>query len=138
MTEKTMLAIKIDAANGAAKLCKGSECIAAFQCGKEKPQAKFAMPLIGAGTVCPLAKYKVPDRSDPRPGYEIPSSELEVTQNELFALCACCEHAILAEAENGQLVVNRLEFKSYCLDCPVKIVEDSIHECAAEARAECS
>ena len=83
------------AASGAAKICNNCS-LAPYDCPRKKvPISKVKIPRVGTEEVCPLDKYKVEPKDDPRPWFERPASETEVTDKELFALCATCEQRVL-------------------------------------------
>lgn len=93
--------------------------------------------LFGKGTVCPLAKYEIPD-TDHRKPIEINAKEHHLSEDELFWLCAHCERSeIFSETEDGEeyLTLDKeASFRDYCIDCPVQSYIDAVQERAAEAR----
>lgn len=91
------------------------------------------LPPITDGTVCPLAKYSIKPSTNTHPWYERPCSETEVNEDELFALCAICEHGKV-KSSGGQTVVERTRFAEVCLDCPVNYAGEAMNETVAEAR----
>ncbi len=113
------------AMSGARKIC-GHGCINGFSCTH---QHSSRIPLFGQGTVCPLEKYNVTDKDANVPWFERKS----VTDMELTALCARCEHAMVKASEK-ELSVERKDFARYCIDCPVQSVRETMDEAAAEAR----
>lgn len=120
------------AAKAAAKICGQGKCLAPYPCGHPN-RAGSSLPAITDGTVCPLAKYNIEPSTDTRPWYERPRSETEVGEDELFALCAMCEHGKVKNS-GGQPVVERTRFVEVCLDCPVYSAGEAMNEAAAEAR----
>ena len=82
---------------------------------------------------CPLAKYHVTPENPPKQWWERPAEDNEVTENEIFALCASCEHGKLEKDKDGLEYVQRVDFESACLDCPVKAAEEARDEATAES-----
>ena len=116
----------------AAKICGTGTCMCACDCGHTN-KVKRLTPLIGAETECPLARYHVEPDKNPRPWWELDSKELEVTEDEIYILCACCPHGEVQIDKDGTLYVKRIDFYAACLDCPVKAVEDGCKEHGAES-----
>lgn len=120
------------ARSGAQKLCGYSNCIyRCFDCGHPKAKLGGTPPLLNPDALCPVAKYQVDDRGE-RDWTQCHVSEIELSQDELFALCACCDNTEVAE-DGKFLTAYRKELRA-CMDCPVKAVEDCMQECSAEAR----
>lgn len=117
-------AASLNARSIACKLCD-EDCYAGYECNKEH---RVAFDLMGKGTVCPLAKYKVPKITTPRT-----FADTFVTLEDLSILCANCEHADI-EAEDGDFVLSLDRcFDTHCIDCPVQSMREGIQENAAEA-----
>lgn len=112
---------------GAQKICGQGQCRYSFGCGH--PNNRPGYRKIGNGQVCPLSKYQVQPEVNPAPFYERPRSETAVTISEICALCEACEHARV----NPDGALELIGFYEFCLDCPVKGVEDYIQESHAEA-----
>lgn len=74
-------------------------------------------------------KYKVEKDSDTRLWWERNREELEVSGDELSALCEECEFSKV----NGNTIDRSGCFKEHCMDCPVQKMIESINELAAEA-----
>ena len=121
------------AKSGAQKLCGYSNCIyRCFNCGHPKAKLGGTPSLLNPNATCPVAKYQVEDRGE-RDWTKCHVSEIELSQDEIFALCACCDNADVEEDEE-YLTVQRKDLMA-CMDCPVKAVEDCMQECASEARS---
>lgn len=117
---------------GAKKICQG-KCTAGFVCGHEgKAPVAANMPLFGKETTCPLAQYNIGPDTDPRPWYERKAEEMEPSDEEMFALCAMCEHSDVT-ATGDEYLLTRTSLEHFCVDCPVKTIEDNIAEARAEA-----
>lgn len=124
MENKTKKLFAARARETACKLCN-STCIASYECSKK---TKSLLPLIGKETVCPLAKYDVPE-APVRDSIFGPS----ITMDDLFYACADCKHAKVF-AEGDEWVLDRdASYEDACIDCPVQICRDNILECMAEA-----
>ena len=110
------------------ELCDES-CPAAYQCHKKHDAIFAACGLMGTNTVCPLAKYNIPETAD-RSCF----CSTSITLDDLAMLCANCEHADISAAnvECFTLSLDRC-FDKYCVDCPVQSMRESIQELAAEA-----
>lgn len=123
------------AVSGARKICGNGGCCQPYDCGHTNKRRIGVPPLIGSETVCPLAKYNIEPSSDTCPVWLRPFSETHVTKDEIWALCAECQHSEMAEKDGQPLLVRR-DYRSACLDCPVKAVEESIAECEAEGQSQ--
>lgn len=118
------------AESGAKKVCT-ADCHLHFECGHpDKEPWPGSKPLFGLEK-CPLEKYHVQHEKDKKPWWEIPRSEAEPSQNELFALCAQCSNSVVKKTDDGY----ELEPKIFnmCMDCPVEHVRECLDEGAAEA-----
>ena len=121
-----------DKAKAAAmKVCGMGECYAPYPCNHKNHACCGLSPITDDDT-CPMEKYHVVEK-DERPWYEVPCSEREVTTDDIFYLCANCDYAVVESVGDGYEQITRVGFKEHCLDCPVKLIEDSIQEDAAEA-----
>ena len=120
-----------DALKAAKKICGEGQCFSPFGCGHEN-RVDRGFPKLGTLKECPLAKYNIEPSKEERPWYERPLEETMVTNDDIFELCANCEHAKVVK-EGEWLHVERLNLEGACLDCPVKSCEDGIQEAAAEA-----
>ena len=124
MNKNTKKLFATRARETACKLC-GSTCIASYDCPKK---SRSLLPLVGKEAVCPLAKYDVPE-APARDSIFGPS----VTMEDLFYACADCKHAKVF-AEGDEWVLDReSSYEAACIDCPVQMCRDNIHECMAEA-----
>ena len=115
----------------AKKVCGIGECIAPYPCDHSN-HVCYGLSPITADVTCPMEKYQIAEK-DERPWYEVPYSEREVTQEDIFYLCANCKYAVIEPMEDGYEQIIRVGFEEHCLDCPVKMIEDTIQEGAAEA-----
>ncbi len=106
-------------------ICGCGECFCGYDCGHSN-KVKKPLPLIGQGTVCPLAKYNSP--VDTRPFWEH-TKEDQLTENDCWRFCEKCEHAEI-QADG---TIHLKDFDTHCIDCPVHAVRDNLVECAAEA-----
>lgn len=122
------------AASGAKKLCGLGTCISGFPCGHEKHSLVKPARLMSTAPECPLAKYNVQTERDPRPWWERKRSEIEPTEEELFALCALCENGEVTELVGGEYLELERKDIRYCFDCPVAMARDGMAELSAEAR----
>lgn len=120
------------AKRGAAKICGIGDCAYAFACGHAN-KSTHLVPRIGTEDKCPLARYGVEPDTDPRPWWERDASETSVSEDEIFALCACCPHGEVDCDKDGMPYVRRVHFYDACLDCPVKAAEEAIQENRAES-----
>lgn len=122
----------VDAKSGARKLCGAGECICDYECGHpNRKNGPFQHTPLQTGTkVCPLAKYGVKPEENPKPWWERHVSELEPTDDELFALCALCDNADVV-MDDKYITANRKDLHA-CFGCPVKMAEDAIQEARAE------
>ena len=120
------------AMNAARKICGIGQCIHAFDCGHPN-KSPYMAPRIGTLQECPLAKYHVVPENPPKQWWERPAEDSEVTEDEIFALCANCEHGKRAKDKDGFEYIQRVDFESACLDCPVKAAEEARDEATAES-----
>ena len=106
-------------------ICGRGKCFCGYDCGHTN-KSEHPLPIIGHGTVCPLAKYNVqPDTRDP---FSIPWSE-NPTEEDCWAFCATCEQAEV-DAASGQITLKG--FYTHCMDCPVQAAREAIQEASAE------
>jgi hypothetical protein len=128
-----MIDIESLAKAAAAKICT-RRCTASYttceRAASQKPFVVGRLPLIGKGTVCPLAKYNVPD-TPLKPFYMVRRNELPTVYDCLY-LCANCKHATATVTANGDLRVRKDGFHEYCIDCPSQHIYDAIKESQAE------
>ena len=74
-----------------------------------------------------------------RPALDLRAEKIEIiapngsTEDEIFALCANCEHGKRAKDKDGFEYIQRVDFESACLDCPVKAAEEARDEATAES-----
>lgn len=113
------------------KICNPS-CISCFDCGHNKACMSNCMPKVSSMKDCPLEKFNA-YQAEIKPWYKQNRSDREITEYELFAICACCENSVVTVDDDLQEY--NLERKDFllCCDCPVKSVEDSMAEISAEA-----
>lgn len=119
------------AKSGAQKICGMNRCLTDFDCDHVNHDTLSIPPAGEADHVCPLAHYGVEPSGDARPQPERAYEETTPSDDELFALCACCKHAAL-KSKNGEYWVERTDFFESCVSCPVMACEDSILKCRAE------
>lgn len=122
-----------DAQKGALKLCGMGTCACAFPCGRKKNEQIGLIPRVTETKLCPLDKYRVKPETNSIPWYKRSLEEMQPTESELFALCACCKNTSVAPSEDGEFWELEVKDADKCLDCPVKVELDSIKETAAEA-----
>ena len=122
------------AQSGAKKLCGIGDCICDYECGHlNRGTGPFKFPGPKTGTEkCPLEKYGISPEQNPKPWWERHRSEMEPSEEELFALCACCDNADV-EAKGDTYTAHRKDLHA-CFGCPVKTAEEAMQEAAAEAR----
>ncbi len=92
------------------------------------------MPKLTKTAECPLAKYNV--EADAGMHCEkFGTGGMDAYEEELFAVCACCEYTDEVKEINGCYVLDRKDeiFYDHCLDCPVHMELESISEMKAEA-----
>ncbi len=106
----------------ARKICGSGMCVAQFEDCIRPESLKYPDLPFGEGDKCPLGKYKVADK-DRINGYP--------TEEELLSACRMCEHA--SRDSEGRLFIEDEPFEKYCMDCPVNMALDNVHEAAAEA-----
>lgn len=122
---------KARAVHGAALVCGSGECISGYTgCNAPDPASRRTFPMFGADKVCPLKKYNVvPGSSDNK----------DPTMEDLFYVCACCDHVEgVEEVEiDGEMVYDIIKaddtFKKHCIDCPVQYFISCIREMQGEA-----
>ena len=104
-------------------------CPAAYECHKKHDAVFAACGLMGAETVCPLAKYNVPETAE-RSSFCFAS----ITLDDLAMLCVNCEHADIS-SDNDECFTLSIDrcFNTHCIDCPVQSMREGIQELAAEA-----
>ena len=115
----------------AALVCGSGECISGYpECNDPDQTSRRTFPMSGTDKVCPLKKYNVvPGSIDDR----------DPTLDELFYVCACCEHSGgVEEVEiNGEKMYKIIKdddtFKKHCADCPIHFFEEYIREAEGEA-----
>lgn len=131
-----MPGLKILAQSGAEKLCGYGNCIyKCYNCGHEKARLGGNPPLLNPNATCPVQKYQVENKG--RPDWRNhKASDFNVTEDEIAALCACCDNGAIMKAsdEYGDYWDVTRKDLHICMDCPVKTIEDSLAEMAAEAR----
>ena len=123
------------AAAAAKKVCS-ENCIAQYA-NCVKPRTEMAQQIMRGMPPCPgvqhgecpLAKYCV-SCSKEMAKTEVHSS-MAVTDSDLFALCANCKHAELV-LDGAMAGINRIDFNSACLDCPVQMCLEARQEAEAE------
>lgn len=109
------------------KLCNGG-CICDFDCGKQHPAIQTG---IKPGMEeCPLAKYGVKPEEDQKLWWECHASEMELTEDELFALCSCCDNTDVVETRD-EIKAIRKDTRA-CMRCPVKMAEEAIQDARTE------
>lgn len=120
------------AQSGAQKLCGYGNCIyRCFNCGHQKAKLGGTPPLLNPNATCPVAKYQVEDRGE-RDWTQCHVSEIELSGDELFALCACCDNTTVQH--DGEYLTAEKEDLKRCMDCPVHTAWECVQEAAAEAR----
>ncbi len=123
-----------DAENAAKKICGCGECFGDYDCGHPN-KAKAVIPKLTKDTECPLAKYHI--KPDGRTFYEkLKAGEAEpLDEDDLFAICACCEYTDGVTENGGSYELNRTEetFYKHCMDCPAHMAYEGIVETKAEA-----
>lgn len=120
--------------SGAKKICGQAGCIACYPCGHTNKATTYGLDLLNKDhTVCPLAKYNVPEEKNAKPWNERPYEETTPTDDEMFALCARCDNTDGIELCGDHIEVNPKD-AMLCMDCPVYIVRESIAETEAEIR----
>lgn len=115
----------------ATKLCGRGNCTCAYSCNHEN-KMPINLGLVGPVTTCPLEKYNISPVKDTRPWWQIPREETEPSNDELFAVCAECEHGEVIE--DGEYYTIEPHNYRICLDCPVRMYIDGRNEAEAEAR----
>ena len=119
------------AKSGAQKICGIGECICDYECGHPNRIGHANCSRLLTGTVeCPLAKYGVKPEENPKPWWERHASEMEPTDDELFAICSCCDNTDVVETSDEITAIRKDLYA--CSGCPVKMVEDAIQEARAE------
>lgn len=123
---------RLCAESGAKKLCN-QFCIAPYACGNQKEPYPGAPNPVCTGETCPVAKYHAYNTNDDK-WWEHHASEQYTSEDEIFALCALCENSVVKQSPEDEdvFIATRVELWK-CLDCPVKMVEESMQENAAEA-----
>lgn len=114
----------------ACKVCT-NECLASYDCGKEKTHMGRPLPLVGTNETCPLAKFDVEhqSRKSDKTGFILRD---DPTLEELTALCEHCDFRNNSKDTGNEISLESCFF-SHCIDCPVQSCRDGILECAAEA-----
>lgn len=125
-----------NAKKGAQDVCGNGPCISCFKCGHQNSTAR-PLRAIGKGEKCPLEAYNVtPDmRSFAEKLMDGMHALTPDEQNEqLFAVCACCEHTGVIENDEGyELDRSEQAYRDYCVDCPINKAREAIAEAMAEA-----
>lgn len=118
------------------QVCGQGQCLGCFNCGHTN-KADYLMNKHSNGTQCPLEKYNV--KPDTRTFKELLESEeynpnIENQMENMFSVCACCEHSNVIE-KDGYYELDRTEedYCEYCLDCPINMALETLQEGMAEA-----
>lgn len=132
LTKDSFRSMEAAAKRAAAKICGIGQCSCAYDC-EHTNMAERLMPHIDTKKKCPLARYDIHPEKSLQPLGEHTSKELEVTEDDIFTLCACCPHSSVWRAIDGTIYVRRAnEFDANCLDCPVKAAAEAIQERGVE------
>lgn len=131
-----MAELKRDALLGAAKICRAG--CTAHESACDKPHSPYSfLPLINPEFKCPLACLDIPENTDTRKWYQLPAEETIPLDDEVFALCAICEHSDFTyDKASCEMTIERKKFETTCIDCPVWSVLEVLAE--GEAEASCS
>lgn len=112
-----------DAKKVTKEICGNGLCYCNFDCGHSN-KSEYMIPNIGKNMTCPLAKYNViPDTrtfaEKLKAGERLCSIEEQMEQ--MFAVCACCEHVDVVENGDYFEIAHSDEvYHNYCLDCPIQ------------------
>lgn len=125
------------AESGAKKLCGIGKCVCGYDCGHPNKSSRLPeIPKWLGMAACPLAKYNVTAEENPHPWWERDASEMEPSETELFAICACCSNTIVnfdSHVARDPYIAERVDLNA-CFGCPVKMAEDAMLEAAAESQ----
>lgn len=120
----------------AMKFCRKG-CPANYKnCARCQEVQLAKVQMIGTNSVCPLAKYAVPEQSEVSDFIKRLASLPDI--NDCDVLCMACEHC--GVEDRGEHFILSLghgdldEYRNYCLDCPVGMAREHIQESSAEAR----
>lgn len=121
-----------DAKNGAMKLCGIGVCICEYHCGHSNKRNRPATGFVLPTDICPLAEYNITPKSSKDSIEDFISGRNEPTDEEFFAMCACCDNT---EVDLGQFEYTARQLvEPKCFSCPVHMAKEAIEEMRAESQ----